>query len=1033
MPFPYILQGFALVADMTYIQQSACRLMRALFEIAMKRGWASLSSRVLTICKMIEKRTWCSQSPLRQFSGIPEIIIRKLEKNSDITWERYYDLKPQDLGEMVKIPKMGKSLHKYVHMFPKVELSANVHPITRSLLKVDLTISPDFQYDSQVHEFAQLFWIIVEDVDGEKILHSEPFILRMQYATVEHSINFTVPMYDPIPPQYFVKVISDRWLHSESILPISFRHLLLPQKFAPPTELLDLQPLPVPALRNKIFESLFVNLKHFNPIQTQTFASLYESDDNVLVCAPNGSGKTVCAEFALLRAISSNLSAKCVYLVPKQEMADARFSDWSKRFATILEKDDAVVKLSGETTGDLKLLEKANIIICTAVQWDILSRRWKQRKNVQQISLYIADEIHLIGGNEGPTYEFVLSRARYIASQLESRVRIVGLGASIANAKDIGDWIGVSPHSVFNFTPDVRPVPLEVHIHGFEAYHAGSRLLAMSKPVFNAIMGHSPNKPAIVFVPSRKQSQLTAIDIMTYIAASGNPEMFLQISSEKMSNVLSTIKEPALVQTLSKGIAFLHSGLPKSDRERVLGLYRDNIVSILVCPHDFCWSLQTPAHLVVVMDTVYYEGREHSFVDYSITDVMQMVGLASRPALDDSGTCVILCHSPKKDFLKKILHDPLPVESHLDHYLHDHLNSEVVTKTVENKQEAVDYLTWTFYYRRLSQNPNYYNLLGTSHRHLSDHLSELIENVITDLEESKCLTVEDEMELAPLNLGMISSYYYIQYTTIELFASSLTAKTKIKGLIEILSSASEYGQLPIRLSEESQLKKLANHLPQPLLESANFEDPATKALILLQCHFSRQPLPTDLSSDVAIMLRESSKLIQSIVDVISSQGWLRPALAAMELSQMVVQGQWSKDSVLLQIPHFTENLVEKCKKITKPVETVFDLLDLDDDVRDELLQFTSDKMSDVALFCNSYPNVELTFLTNLENDEVCCFIFYFIPFIKALHLIFIGYCWRNSICSCNITERCRGCRIYTGCCKRTLSHPQARRVVAGYW
>ncbi|CAM9992424.1 unnamed protein product, partial [Heterosigma akashiwo] len=79
-----------------------------------------------------------------------------------------------------------------------------------------------------------------------------------------------------------------------------------------------------------------------------------------------------------------------------------------------------------------------------------------------------------------------------------------------------------------------------------------------------------------------------------------------------------------------------------------------------------------------------------------------------------------------------------------------------------------------------------------THRHLSDHLSELVERVVGDLEESRCLAVEDEMAVAPLNLGMIAAYYHAQYTTVELFAASAAAKTKLRGLVEILASASEY-------------------------------------------------------------------------------------------------------------------------------------------------------------------------------------------------------------------------------------------------
>lgn len=41
-----------------------------------------------------------------------------------------------------------------------------------------------------------------------------------------------------------------------------------------------------------------------------------------------------------------------------------------------------------------------------------------------------------------------------------------------------------------------------------------------------------------------------------------------------------------------------------------------------------------------------------------------------------------------------------------------------------------------------------------------------MEQTLSDLEQSKCISIEDEMDVAPLNLGMIAAYYYINYTTI---------------------------------------------------------------------------------------------------------------------------------------------------------------------------------------------------------------------------------------------------------------------------
>jgi pre-mRNA-splicing helicase BRR2 len=63
------------------------------------------------------------------------------------------------------------------------------------------------------------------------------------------------------------------------------------------------------------------------------------------------------------------------------------------------------------------------------------------------------------------------------------------------------------------------------------------------------------------------------------------------------------------------------------------------------------------------------------------------------------------------------------------------------------------------------------------------------------------------------------------------------------------------------------------------------------------------------------------------VDVISSSGWLAPALAAMEMAQMSAQGLWDRDSPLLQLPHFTRDLAAACAKAG--VESIFDLQEME--------------------------------------------------------------------------------------------------------
>jgi pre-mRNA-splicing helicase BRR2 len=316
---------------------------------------------------MVEKRMWGSMTPLRQFKGVPQEIIRKAE-GKQFPWYRYFDLSPPEIGELIGVPNAGRLVHRLVHNFPKLQLKAQVQPITRSLLRIDITIEPDFRWDEKIHGGAETFLVTVEDVDGEIILFHDYFVLRQRYAEDEHSMTLTVPMFEPVPPNYYISVVSDRWLHAETRLPISFKHLILPEKFPPPTPLLDLQSLPLSALHNKEFEAIYSStLETFNKIQTQVFQALYTSDENVFIGAPTGSGKTICAEFALLRLWSKREQPRAVCIEPYQEMVDQRVAEWRSKFGS-LQGGKEIVSLTGDTSADLKLLEKGDVIVCTPAQ-----------------------------------------------------------------------------------------------------------------------------------------------------------------------------------------------------------------------------------------------------------------------------------------------------------------------------------------------------------------------------------------------------------------------------------------------------------------------------------------------------------------------------------------------------------------------------------------------------------------------------------------------------------------------------------------
>jgi len=166
-----------------------------------------------------------------------------------------------------------------------------------------------------------------------------------------------------------------------------------------------------------------------------------------------------------MRLFTHHPTKRVVYIAPLKALVRERLDDWGNKLCPILDKK--LIELTGDYTPDIRSLSAADIIIATPEKWDGISRNWQSRSYVRRVGLMVIDEIHLLGADRGPIIEVIVSRMRYIASQMKTEIRILGLSTALANAPDVAEWMGVDEDGLFNFRPSVRPVPLECHIQGF--------------------------------------------------------------------------------------------------------------------------------------------------------------------------------------------------------------------------------------------------------------------------------------------------------------------------------------------------------------------------------------------------------------------------------------------------------------------------------------------------------------------------------------------------------------------------------------
>jgi len=167
----------------------------------------------------------------------------------------------------------------------------------------------------------------------------------------------------------------------------------------------------------------------FNQLQSEVANAIAYSDDNMVVSAPTGAGKTAVFEMAMARFFDMdmqqsgtrrstiNKSRKIVYVAPSKALCEERFDDWSLRLSSMnLGLEVALITGDGDPSLSFRDLASSHLILTTPEKWDSLTRRWTENFFLfGSVKLLLIDEVHLLADtSRGNCMEAICTRMKSI-------------------------------------------------------------------------------------------------------------------------------------------------------------------------------------------------------------------------------------------------------------------------------------------------------------------------------------------------------------------------------------------------------------------------------------------------------------------------------------------------------------------------------------------------------------------------------------------------------------------------------------------
>ena len=384
--------------------------------------------------------------------------------------------------------------------------------------------------------------------------------------------------------------------------------------------------------------------------------SCIKKNENVLVTAHTGSGKTVPAIFGIADSLSKN--KKIIYTSPIKSLSNQKLFELKQKFPDI-----------GILTGDIKFNPDAQcVIMTTEILRNILYQKESNHISIDEIDKVIFDEIHYINDpDRGRVWEECLIL-------MPKDIVLIMLSATIDKAHEFASWVGNIKQKKTNLIPTTkRVVPLEHYFYNHERDNLTKIVDSNSKyqnydiiketyktipssKIINKFCEFLKSKnylPCLFFVFSRKECEKLAKSLHNSFVDSQTASEIDRIFNYELRNYKKIYeKSPQYLEIhklVLKGIAYHHSGLVPILKEVIEILFSKGLVKVLFATETFAVGVNMPTKTVIFPKLKKYSNN--GFRHLRTDEYLQMAGRAGRRGLDLFGSVIIL---PNDDLMDNL-------------------------------------------------------------------------------------------------------------------------------------------------------------------------------------------------------------------------------------------------------------------------------------------------------------------------------------------------------------------------------------------